>query len=166
MSTSNSICADFEADRSARSLGERATAIAAGVGAGILVAILTRLNASLGVRIGVLESSFFVHLVGALLAFVIILRKFNREFVRRSLSLPRFLLTGGLFGVAIVFMVNIIVPILGMVVTISLLVTADLVFSTVADHFGLWGLDKFQITSRRVLGLLVACAGLLLVFRR
>lgn len=138
----------------------------AGTVSGSVVAVMMRLNATLGAHIGVLESAFVVHLAGTLLALVVLVHRFNREFFGKIRKTPRHLFSGGLLGIGIVLIGNITVPVLGMVVTMSLFITADLLFCTTADHFGFFGLPPRCITRRRSLGLLLTLTGLILVFWR
>jgi transporter family-2 protein len=42
-------------------------------------------------------------------------------------------------------------------------VAANLTFSTVADHFGWFGLPVFPVTARRLVGLALTLLGVLLV---
>jgi len=131
--------------------------------AGVLLAIMIKLNASLGQYIGVLESSFVAHVVGTLFGFILICYCIKGEFIKNISESPKYLLLGGVFGVVVVMLSNIVVPHLGMALTISIFVTTTLVFCTVADHFGFFKLPQFRITLRRSLGLLLAFVGLLLI---
>ena len=83
--------------------------------AGIIVAVATRLNASLGLHVGNMKSSFMNHLVGALFAGLLLLVGFKTG----SLFLPDFpflYCLGGCFGVLMVAMCNFAIPRIGMMV--------------------------------------------------
>lgn len=141
-------------------------AILASMVAGFLLSIMIKLNASLGQHIGVLESSFIVHLVGALFALVLVRRIFKKEFITQLISAPKYSFLGGVIGVLVVLVANIVVPKLGMGLTTGVFITTNLMFCTIADHFGFFGLPKFKLTTRRVLGLLSAVMGLILLIWR
>ncbi len=145
--------------------------------AGVFVAVATRLNASLGERIGILESSFVIHLAGALFAFFLILLFFRKErgVLRRAPSkqlagrqderekTPVYLFGGGVLGIVIVLCANLSVPKLGMVLTMGIFLMGNLIFAVAADHFGFFGLPVFKITRRRLLGLACTALGLMFV---
>jgi len=131
--------------------------------AGIGLAVMMRVNASLGEHIGVLESSFFAHITGAILAVFILNKKINREFFINLKNAPNFTYTAGLFGVCVVLLMNYLVPKLGMAVCVSIMIANSLVFAIIADHFGFFGLPRFAITKKRLLGLAFAFAGVFLV---
>lgn len=132
--------------------------------AGVLLALLIQLNAALGKRIGVLESSFIAHLVGSLLAFFIVSIRIKKGLAQKIISLPKYLFVGGVLGVLITVVGNIVVPALGLLFYMSLLTTLDLIFSAVVDHVGLFGLQRFRITAKRMIGLLLASVGVMLIF--
>jgi len=76
---------------------------------------------------------------------------------------PGYAFAGGALGVVIVMLANVVVPVLGVALTLSLSVAANLSFSTLSDHFGWFGLPAFRVSTRRVLGLLLVLVGVLLV---
>jgi transporter family-2 protein len=142
---------------------EQILAVAASVVAGAFVAIMIRLNATLGEHIGVLESSFIVHLVGTAFSTLLVVPRFGWKRVRNLRATPARLFVGGALGVFIVLLANVVVPVLGIALTLSLSVAANLTFSTVADHFGWFGLPVFPVTARRLVGLALTLLGVLLV---
>jgi transporter family-2 protein len=142
----------------------RIPAILAGLLAGALLAFLIQINAALGTRVGVLESTFIAHLVGAATAFAIVAFRLRGAAARIG-STPRGLFLGGVLGVAITVIGNVVVPAIGLLAYLSLLITLDLCLSSAADHVGLFSLDRFPLSARRVVGLACAMAGVLLIFK-
>lgn len=141
----------------------RTVAVLVSIAGGLLLGVAIRLNATLGEYVGVLESSFIVHLTGTLFALLLVGARLNRSvwgMLRRS---PRHELTGGIIGVVMVLLANITVPQLGVALAVSLFVAADLFFSSVSDHFGWLGLPQIRVSPQRVIGLLLVLAGVLLV---
>lgn len=132
--------------------------------AGCFLAMLIQLNAGLAKEIGVLESSFMAHFVGALLSFVFVAVRFKKIDLVKMKSAPWYLYMGGVLGVGVTVAANIVVPHLGVLVYSSLLIAIDFLFSTLADHLGLFGLPRFRITPRRFAGLLLAIVGVNLIF--
>lgn len=131
--------------------------------AGVLLGFLVRINATLGEYIGVLEATFIVHLIGTVFAFLLVGLRLRRPFWRALRHGPRYELSGGVIGVVMVLLANLVVPHLGVALAVSLFVAADLFFSSVSDHFGGLGLPTIRISSRRVVGLVLVLLGVLLI---
>lgn len=145
------------------SASDEVLAVLAALLAGVFVALMIRLNATLGEHVGVLEGSFVVHLVGTAFATLLLLPRGRTLLSSGVKDAPRYTFIGGVLGVAIVMLANVVVPVLGVALTLSLSVAANLAFSTVSDHFGWFGLPVFRVTGRRLLGLALVVAGVLLV---
>ena len=141
----------------------KTSAIFISCAAGILLGFLVRVNAALGEHIGMLKATLVVHVVGSVFALLLVSRQLSRDFLRRLYRGPRHELTGGLFGVAMVFLSNVVVSRLGVVLAVSLFIVSDLLFSSAADHVGLLRLKKNPLTTRRLVGLAMAIAGVLLI---
>ncbi len=121
------------------------------------------LNASLGKRIGIVESAFTVHLIGTLFGIVLIGLFFRKNKIREIGKVPKYLFFNGVLGVFIVLTSNTVVPKLGMVLAVGLFLTGNLFCAVVVDHFGLLNLPVYKISWRRALGLVSAIIGLILV---
>ncbi len=133
------------------------------LGAGVLLGFSIRINATLGVYVGPMEATFVIHLVGTGFAVALLHRRLNRSFARLTWSRPRYELLGGVFGVVMVLIANLIVPVLGTALAVSLFVAADLLFSSLADHFGWFGFRRIRLSWRRAPGLLLVAGGGLLL---
>lgn len=141
-------------------------AIALSLVSGFLIAVMVILNASLGRHIGVLESSFVVHLVGAVFGILWVLPLLRNRGPSAVGKMPKHLFLGGVLGVLIVLIANAAVPRLGMVATVGLFLAGNLFFAAAADHFGLFHLPVLKISRRRMAGLASALTGLILVLYR
>ena len=131
---------------------------------GSLVATMVRLNASLGEKIGIVESAFVVHLVGTFFLLSFLFSPAHRGFLKNLKETPKHLWIGGVLGVLVVLTSNYCVPQLGLLLTLGLFVCANLFFSTCADHFGFFDLPRFPMTQKRLLGLIIAITGVALVY--
>ncbi|MBI4239199.1 MAG: DMT family transporter [Deltaproteobacteria bacterium] len=145
---------------------QRTIAIGAGLGSGVLVALMMRLNATLGEHVGVLESSVIVHVVGSLFAMVLLARLPLTTFARRLRATPRRLWIGGALGLVIVAGGNWVIPPLGLALASAIVITATLGCSLVADHCGWFGLARFPMTARRLAGVGCATLGTILIALR
>lgn len=142
---------------------QKVLAIIASLVAGILVSVMMRLNASLGGAIGMLESSFVVHVVGALTGILLIALFFRRDPLSALSQTQKYLPFVGVLGVLIVLCSNLSVSHLGLTLSVSLFLIGNLVFAMAADHFGFFDLSVLKISARRILGLACAISGVLLV---
>lgn len=141
----------------------RQRALLVSAGAGVLLAVLIRINATLGTYIGAFEASFVIHVVGTLFALLLVGYRIDRAFWMEIKRGPYYELTGGLVGAVMVAVANLVVPILGTALAVSLFVVADLFFSTVTDAIGGLGLRRVRLSKQRVLGLVLALIGVLLI---
>lgn len=142
---------------------KKTAAIFISCAAGVLLGFLVRVNAALGEQIGMLEATLVIHVVGTIFAALLISRRLSPAFAQRLARGPRHELAGGLFSVAMVFISNLVVSHLGVALAVSLFIVSDLLFSSVADQAGLLRLKKIPLTPRRVVGLVIAIAGVLLI---
>lgn len=138
-------------------------AVLASIGAGVLVGVLVRINATLGTYIGTLEATFVIHGVGTAFAVLLLLPWLGGSFWRSLAEAPVYEWTGGLLSVAMVLLANLVVPVLGMALAVALFVAADLFFSSVTDRFGWLGLPQVALSWRRMVGLVLAVIGVVLV---
>lgn len=75
---------------------------------------------------------------------------------------PRYMLLGGLFGAFITYTVIQSMSALGPAKSTMLIVIAQLTVSWAVELFGMFGLDKGAFSWRKLIGLLVAVAGVIL----
>ncbi len=144
-------------------ISRRTIAILVSIASGVLVAFAVRINATLGAYVGPLESSFIVHLTGTAFALLFVGLRLQRPFWTKLRRGPKRELMGGVIGVVIVLLANLTVPQLGVALAVSLFIAADLFVSSLSDHFGWLGLRRIPVSPRRVIGLLIVFAGVLLV---
>jgi transporter family-2 protein len=128
-----------------------------------MLSVVVRINATLGTKIGEVEATFVVHLIGTVFALLVTLPWLGPPFWGQLSDRPWMEFSGGLLSVAMVMVANIAVPHLGTALAVSLFVAGDLFFSTVSDQAGWMDLVQIQVSARRLLGLLLAFAGVLLI---
>jgi transporter family-2 protein len=128
-----------------------------------MLSVIVRINATLGTRIGELEATLVVHLVGTAFALLVVAPWLGPRFWAQlgERSWPE--LSGGAISVAMVVVANVVVPVLGTAVAVTLFVAGDLLFSTVSDQRGWMDVVRVRISRRRLLGLLLAFVGAALI---
>lgn len=70
---------------------------------------------------------------------------------------------GGLLGAFFVTATIILLPRIGVAMTVSLIVAGQMITALVMDHFGLLGLDVRQITPLRIVGVVLISLGVVLI---
>lgn len=124
------------------------------------MAIQGSLNASLGKSIGVLRATFFVHLIGAIVAVILLVLPFLREPQQRALrEVPWYLYLGGVIGVGIIYLVAVSIPRLGVAVATTIIIVGQVGTALAIDEMGAFGLHRVPFTWLKGLGLVLLAAG-------
>lgn len=116
-------------------------------------------NSALGKKIGVIETSMIVHIVGLVVSIigVVIWGAFPRlESLR---EVPYYSVLGGLLGVLIVAGVAYTISRTGAAFGISIILIAQLLSAVVLDHFGIFTLERIPINLTRVIGTVLMLIG-------
>ena len=75
---------------------------------------------------------------------------------------PRYVMLGGIFGAFITYTVIQSMSALGPAKATMLIVIAQLTVSWLVEHMGLFGVDKGEFSWRKLMGLLIAVAGVVI----
>lgn len=138
-------------------------AIVAGLLGSVQVAVMSRL----GERVGVAEALGFATLVSAAIAVVaLLLLRRSASGIERALHQPWWMLTGGVFGLLIVFTVTYAGPRIGITATVGILIAGQLVMGAAIDRFGLFGSERIGVHWPRLVGIALLAAGAALSLRK
>jgi len=134
---------------------------------GAIVPLQAIINAKLSSEIGGPTQAALISFAGGFLIFVIIaVFNFNNlPSFSKVISVPPYLLAGGIIGSVFVLSAIIIVPKLGSTGWVALVVTGQLVASLILDHYGWLGLTSKAINLYRVIGSALLLAGSALIIR-
>jgi transporter family-2 protein len=134
---------------------------------GLMVPLQAIINAKLSSQIGGPTQAALISFGGGFLIFVIVaIFNFNNlPSVGKVMSVPPYLLTGGIIGAVFVLSAIIIVPKLGSTGWVALIVTGQLVASLILDHYGWLGLSSKAINVYRVIGSVLLLTGSALIIR-
>ena len=80
-----------------------------------------------------------------------------------SKDAPAIAWIGGLLGAFFVTATIILMPRIGVAMTISLIIAGQLITALVMDHFGLLGLEVRQVTPMRIVGVVLVGLGAVLI---
>ncbi|RKO68228.1 DMT family transporter [Desulfofundulus salinus] len=138
----------------------RLLALAIAALSGVTMAVQGSLNAALGKVIGLLETTFVVHLVGLILV-AVLLFGFHLGDGRLAdyAQAPWYYYLGGMLGVLIVYAVVRSIPKVGVAPATTAIIIGQVLTASLIDHLGLFGLEKLPFTWHRVVGTLLMAGG-------
>ena len=128
---------------------------------GALISIMISLNSGLEGYVGSTYSVVIIHTVG--LIAILIVAAIKKEKIVIKEAIPFYLFLGGIFGVMLTLVNVITIGSIGVALTTALAVFGQLVFSSLVDHFGLFGLTKYEFNPKKLVGLLIVFVGLVIM---
>lgn len=131
------------------------------VAAGAVLSVQAAINGRLGQAVGVLRSSLLTFVVGAISTALLILF-FEPAHAVSLLQVPKWQLSGALFGVVYMMVMVGAVPRVGTAVATVAVIVGQLGMGMLIDHFGWLGNPAIALSSNRVLAMI--CLALALVF--
>lgn len=134
------------------------------VAAGLAMAAQSPTNTSLGFVVGSLQASLTNFAVGLVLCILLVLAVGQGD-IRLALGCPAWQLVGGAYGALIIICIVVSTPKLGVALMMSMLMLGQLVAGLAIDQFGLAGAAVIPVTPLRLVGCLVAAAGIFFVYR-
>lgn len=129
--------------------------------AGVLVCLQGAFNTRASEKIGLWETTVIVHAVGLVVALAVLYFSGGGGFRQIGQVNPLYLM-GGALGVFIVFGVIQGITALGAAHSLAILLIAQLLFATVVDCCGLFGLKEIGLSTYRIVGLVTMVAGILI----
>ena len=134
------------------------------LGVGALGGIQGPLNAILSNRVGILEGSFLVHLVGAIAGGIPLLLMMGGGLSRWQ-SVPWYSWIGGTFGILVIMAFNYSIPRIGIAQASVLFIVAQLAVNTIIGHFGWLEIPVRPIDLGRIVGMILLFIGAWLVVK-
>ena len=128
---------------------------------GALISIMISFNSGLEGYVGSTYSVVIIHAVG--LIAILIVATIKKEKIVIKEAIPFYLFLGGIFGVMLTLVNIITIGSIGVALTTALAVFGQLVFSSLVDHFGLFGLTKYEFNPKKIVGLLIVLVGLVIM---
>ena len=128
---------------------------------GMLISVMITFNGVLSSDLGNSQAIFFIHIIGitTILTFMF-LKKIKWNSIK---NVPKYLLMPGMIGVVMVTLNNLTVNNIGLSLTVACGVFGQMLFSSIVDHFGLFGNDVYKFNKNQVLGYSVIVIGIFLM---
>ncbi|MCR8845109.1 DMT family transporter [Paenibacillus sp. SC116] len=133
---------------------------------GVATAFQAGVNGLLGKKIGIIEGSFVSFLTGTIVLLILLLITSRGHLgpLVQALHVPKWQLTGGILGVIYVLIMIFAVPKIGTATTFVAIIAAQMLMSTVIDHYGLFG-KTVPINSYKVIGLMLLASALFFIYK-
>ncbi|MDD4335178.1 MAG: DMT family transporter [Desulfotomaculaceae bacterium] len=134
---------------------------------GVAMAVQGSINSALGKVIGLLESTFIVHLVGLLLvSLLLFICKLGDGCLADIQNAPWYSYLGGVLGVIIIYSVVLAIPKVGVAPATTAIILGQVFTAGLVDHLGLFGLNKIPFSFYKISGILLMAGGAWLVLKR
>ena len=128
---------------------------------GALISIMISFNSGLEGYVGSTYSVVIIHAIG--LIAILIVAAIKKEKIVIKEAIPFYLFLGGIFGVMLTLVNIITIGGIGVALTTALAVFGQLVFSSLVDHFGLFGLTKYEFNPKKLVGFFIVLVGLVIM---
>lgn len=128
---------------------------------GAFISLMLSFNGALEVRVGNTYSLAIIHIIGLIAISIIFLVK--RYKIEINEKIPFYLFLSGVVGVTLTFVNITTIKGLGVALTTALAVFGQLIFSSLVDHFGLFGLTKYKFNPKKLVGFLIVLVGLIIM---
>jgi len=131
---------------------------------GMLLPIQAASNAGVSRYFGHVSYAVLISfIIGTILvsAYILIMKPSLNSHIA-ELSIPKYVLLGGLISVVYTIAITYLSPRLGVGNTLFIIVFGQMAVALLVDHFGVFESIKHEITSKRVIGVLLMLIGLYL----
>ena len=128
---------------------------------GALISIMVSFNSGLEGYVGSTYSVVLIHTIGLITILIVAVIKKEKIVIKEAI--PFYLFLGGIFGVMLTLVNVITIGSIGVALTTALAVFGQLVFSSLVDHFGLFGLTKYEFNPKKIVGFLIVFGGLVIM---
>jgi bacterial/archaeal transporter family-2 protein len=133
-----------------------ALTVLAGLAGSVQVAVMGRF----GSRIGVLEALTFATGVQLVLsAAILLIARAGIGGLGGAFRTPAWMWLGGVMGLTVVLAITFAQPRIGATATIGILIAGQLVMGAAIDRFGLFGVERIDISAPRAVGIVLLGIG-------
>lgn len=129
---------------------------------GILMSLQGVFNTEVTKQSSLWTTAMFVHLTGLIVCVFAWFLTDRTELARLFAVRPLYLLTGGLMGAFITYTVVVSMGRMGPALAVMFIVTAQLISAYLIELFGLFGTEKQPLDVRKLVGMAIAVAGVII----
>lgn len=132
---------------------------------GVAMAIQGTINSSLSQKTSLLSATLIVHIIGTLVALVVVIAWRAPLLKHHWINIPWYLYLGGILSVLIIGLVAISIPKVGVCNATTAIIIGQVSMAVLIDHFGWFGLSRLPWNPSQLLGIALFAAGAKLLFR-
>lgn len=133
------------------------------IAAGAAIATQSVLNNNVGKKVGMLELVILVHLFGLIISLLIYFIRGNSDIASLISSSNWKVIVAGMMGIIITYSIAASISNIGVLETIMISITVQIVLSKIIDHFGILGVTQKPISLTEVLALGFFLIGVILL---
>ncbi|MCK9525651.1 MAG: DMT family transporter [Limnochordia bacterium] len=133
---------------------------------GVLMALQGSLNTAMAKIVGLLEGTFIVHLVGTVLALILVVLGLGQGNLAHFAKAPWYAYLGGVLSVGIIYLVAAAISKLGVAPATTAIIVGQVFTAALVDHFGWFGLEPLPFSLGKALGILLMAGGAWLLLSR
>ncbi|EHQ90225.1 DMT family transporter [Desulfosporosinus youngiae] len=132
---------------------------------GVAMAVQGTINSSLSQKTSLISATLVVHIIGTIVAFLVVLA-WRAPLLKHDWgSVPWYLYLGGILSVVIVGLVAVSIPKVGVCNATTAIIIGQVSMAVLIDHFGCFGVTKVPWSPWQILGIGFFAAGAKLLFR-
>ncbi|WP_378957079.1 DMT family transporter [Pelosinus sp. sgz500959] len=133
---------------------------------GVLMAVQGSLNTALSKVVGLLETTFVVHLTGtAILLILLFILRMGKGNLYALSEAPWYTYLGGVIGVGIIYLVAASIPEVGVANATTAIIIGQVITAIIIDHLGAFGLDRISYGWNQIVGLVLLVIGAKLLLK-
>lgn len=129
--------------------------------AGVLISLQSVFNTRISEKIGMWETTAFIHVIGLSFASVMVFFAGTGSF-KKIPEINILYIIGGTFGVIIIFSAVKSIIILGPTYSIAILLITQLIIASIIEYYGLFGVAPIRFTVPQILGLITMVIGIVI----
>ncbi|MBP2633832.1 MAG: hypothetical protein H6Q70_4460 [Firmicutes bacterium] len=127
---------------------------------GMLMAVQGSLNATLSKVIGLLETTFVVHIIGAVVAAILLFGfRLGKIDLGEIGAAPWYSYLGGIISIFIIYLVAASIPKVGVANATTAIIIGQVLTAVLIDYFGLFGLVEYHFDWQKIIGIVLLAIG-------
>lgn len=133
---------------------------------GVLMAVQGSLNSTLSKVVGLIETTFIVHLTGTIILVILLfVFRMGKGNLYALAEAPWYAYLGGVIGVGIIYLVAASIPEVGVANATTAIIIGQVLTAIIIDHFGAFGLERMAYGWNQFIGLILLVIGAKLLLK-
>lgn len=133
---------------------------------GVLMAVQGSLNTALSKIVGLLETTFIVHITGTIILLILLFMfKMGKGNLMALPQAPWYTYLGGVIGVGIIYLVAASIPKVGVANATTAIIVGQVLTAVAIDQFGGFGLERIPCGINQIIGLVLLAVGAKLLLK-